>query len=234
MADESPPPPSGPWWKTSSWSPLSWSASSWSASSWPMLTWDYWSAPSATRASDPVDPAPAGWWWADLGQTGLWSFADWRFAREPVIEAAEDADLPDLADIHAASFSQTWSEDEIAALMGGAGVFCLVARRGTPYGTRRPIGFIMMRSVAGEAEVLTIAVHPHHRGAGIGGLLTDAALRRLYVDGVACVFLEVDTQNAPALAVYRRRGFVQVGQRPGYYAHAAGQGHALVLRCDLR
>jgi [ribosomal protein S18]-alanine N-acetyltransferase len=47
------------------------------------------------------------------------------------------------------------------------------------------------------------------------------------------VFLEVDEGNAPALRLYSRAGFEQVGRRPGYYANSEGSASALVLRRNL-
>lgn len=207
-------PPAAPWWKA-----LPWTAAAWTSSSWtPGL-----GLPSLSLPALNLPSWPGGWAMASLGIGG-----------EAVIESATDADLPYMADIHALSFAQIWSEDEIAALLASPGTFAIVARRASPFGTRRPIGFMIVRAAAGEAEVLTIAVDPAHRGSGIGSRLTAEALRRLYAERVEAVFLEVDSENTAALAVYQRQGFVQVGLRPGYYAHAAGRGHALVLRRDLR
>lgn len=152
----------------------------------------------------------------------------------PVVEAATPADLPALSDLHAASFPHPWDIDELAALLASPGVQCLVIRRPSLVVSRKPVAFVIYRLVADEAEILTIAVHPRWRRGGLGASLVDAAKRRLYAERAAALFLEVDSENAAALALYRRRGFVQVGTRPGYYAHASGRGHALVMRCDLR
>ncbi len=152
---------------------------------------------------------------------------------EPVIEPAVDGDIPVLSDIHAASFANDWSDDEIAALMGGAGVSTMVARRRLPFGTRRPVGFLMARSVLDEAEVLTLAVSPAWRGLGIGRDLVRQTLRSLSLNGTHSVFLEVDSDNSSARRLYEGAGFRQVGLRRGYYSASNGAGTALVLRRDL-
>ena len=151
----------------------------------------------------------------------------------PLIDAAAAADAPSLAEIHAASFARGWSEAELEALVADPAVDALVARRASPFGTRRPVGFALCRRAGEEAEVLTVAVSPHWRGRGVATELTETLLRRLYAERVAAVFLEVDAGNVPALALYRRLRFHQVGERRGYYAGSGG-GHALVMRCDLR
>lgn len=152
---------------------------------------------------------------------------------EPVIEPAADRDVPVLADIHAASFANDWSEDEITSLMSGAGVSATVARRRMPFGSRRPVGFMLTRTVLDEAEILTVAVAPTWRGLGVGRDLVIRTLRDLAHSGVTSVFLEVDADNTPARRLYEGSGFRQVGVRRGYYSASPGAGTALVLRRDL-
>jgi ribosomal-protein-alanine N-acetyltransferase len=65
-------------------------------------------------------------------------------------------------------------------------------------------------------------------------MLLDRHLHNLERRGIARLFLEVESGNKPALALYRRFGFVQVGERPGYYARPDGsRALALIMRRDL-
>lgn len=158
----------------------------------------------------------------------------WYDPYPPFIDAARLADVDDLAEIHAAGFHRGWHAAEVEALLVQSGVVTLVARRGSPFGTRRPVGFVMVRAAVDEAEVLTIAVAPRHRGKGLGRRLLDEAIRRLYHDRVRSLFLEVDETNGPATRLYRRLGFTVVGSRPNYYAAPGGKpSGALVMRADL-
>jgi ribosomal-protein-alanine N-acetyltransferase len=62
--------------------------------------------------------------------------------------------------------------------------------------------------------------------------LLDINLRRLAGLGARSVFLEVDEGNVPAMRLYQRAGFREVGRREAYYP--AGRGSAaLILRRDL-
>ena len=151
-----------------------------------------------------------------------------------LIEEAGVDDIPVIAEIHRASFAQEWTADEIAALLSKPGVSALVARRGSWWTSARPVGFLLLRTVADEAEILTVAVHPANRSGGTGRALVAEALRRLYRDRIDHAFLEVAADNEAALAIYRRLGFRMVGERPSYYSGAGGNGGlALVMRCDL-
>ncbi|WP_181707946.1 GNAT family N-acetyltransferase [Chthonobacter rhizosphaerae] len=158
----------------------------------------------------------------------------WYDPYPAVIDEARLGDVDDLADIHATAFHRGWHAAEVEALLVQSGVFTFVARRGVPFGSRRPVGFVMIRAAGDEAEVLTIAVTPRHRGKGLGRRLIDHALRRLYHDRIRSLFLEVDETNGPACRLYKAVGFKVVGSRPNYYAKgSAPPATALVMRADL-
>lgn len=85
--------------------------------------------------------------------------------------------------------------------------------------------------VAGDtADVMTVAVDPATRGAGLGTMLIDHLLQVARERGCAQVLLEVRGDNAPAIELYRRHGFVQLHTRPGYYR---GGTDALVMRAEV-
>jgi len=159
----------------------------------------------------------------------------WFAAPKPVCEPGRIADADDLAAIHAHAFRHGWPTTEMEALLADPTVTVIVAREGRSAFTRRPVGFVMVRAAADEAEVLTVAVHPSRRSRGIGRLLLEETIRRLYFMRVGSLFLEVDEGNMPALALYRRLGFKEVGQRRNYYAQSGGAtANALVMRADLK
>ena len=164
-----------------------------------------------------------------------YSLLAWAFPPPPiVIEPARPEDLGPLAEIHGRAFAHEWSETELAALVADPSVICLVAKRGNAFGTKRPFGFLLLRFAADEAEVLTIAVDPTRRGRGYGHMLMMAGIERLIRRDVAHLFLEVDEGNAPAVRLYQKIGFIEVGKCKGYYATANGRSTALVMRLDLK
>jgi [ribosomal protein S18]-alanine N-acetyltransferase len=144
-----------------------------------------------------------------------------------VLSEAGPADGRALAALHSASFHHPWSDGDFLKMLRDRSI---VAHRASV--ADKVVGFIISRMVAGEAEVLSIAVGASRRGKGLGGQLLDLHLRRLAGLGVCAVFLEVAEDNMPARALYRRAGFRDVGRREGYYDASKGPA-ALVLRRDL-
>lgn len=90
-------------------------------------------------------------------------------------------------------------------------------------------GFGVVRTIAGEAELLTLAVDPSKRRQGLGSTLVSQLCAAAKKAGAQEMFLEVAADNTAACALYAKHGFAQVGRRPAYYAGI----DALVLRRAL-
>jgi ribosomal-protein-alanine N-acetyltransferase len=145
------------------------------------------------------------------------------------LRAADASDALALAKAHASAFEASWPPEAFTALMGTPGTFALAAVDDAP------VGLILMRAIAGEAEVLTLAVEPAHRRRGVARDLLQAGLDLAILAGAETCFLEVAADNVAALGLYRAAGFVQAGQRAGYYRRPDGKAvDALVLRCTLK
>lgn len=130
-----------------------------------------------------------------------------------------------LADIHAQAFDAPWTALDLAGLMDQPGVLALAEGRD---------GFILIRVVADEAEILTLAVRPDRRRLGLGDRLTRRAALAARDRGARRLFLEVAEDNPAAHALYGRAGFMPAGRRRGYYARARGPAiDAVILSLEL-
>ena len=132
---------------------------------------------------------------------------------EPIGAEAADA----LAAAHALAFDH-----------GSPGAFALAVRLDDT-----PRAFILCRAIAGEAEVLTLAVDPLLRRQGVARALLTAAIGAAEAAGADVLFLEVAADNEAALGLYAGAGFVRVGARRGYYRRADGAIDAIAMRRDL-
>jgi ribosomal-protein-alanine N-acetyltransferase len=138
-------------------------------------------------------------------------------------------DAAALAGVHAGSFDAPWSPEDLRQLIGGPGALAVLAED-----AQGPVGFILARAVAGEAEILTVAVEPQRRRCGLGSVLVEAAAGAARAAGAESLFLEVATDNAAGLRLYERAGFERAGFRARYYKReGAPPADAFVLRRDL-
>jgi ribosomal-protein-alanine acetyltransferase len=81
----------------------------------------------------------------------------------------------------------------------------------------RVAGFVLARFVAGEMEILNLAVLPDSRRRGLGSMLVREALRHAALAGCTKAFLEVRASNGPGIAFYQAHGFALAGHRAHYY-----------------
>ena len=138
-----------------------------------------------------------------------------------VLHAITAADLPALAKLHGQSFVEAWDAQALAGLIAAPGAIGLIAEPA--------FGFILVRTVADEAEVLTICVANSARRSGVGAALLQAGAAKAAEMGAKTMFLEVVTDNDAGKALYTRHGFAEVGSRKAYY-----QGKdALIMRAAL-
>ena len=144
------------------------------------------------------------------------------------LRPATRADGPALAELHASAFDEPWPAEDILRFAEDRGGFALAIEEDGGLA-----GFILCRLIAGEAEVLTLAVRPAARRRGIARALLEAALV-LAQPTAESMFLEVAADNPAAVALYESAGFETVGRRAGYYGRpSAGSVDALVMRRTL-
>jgi ribosomal-protein-alanine N-acetyltransferase len=144
------------------------------------------------------------------------------------LRPAGRVDAQALAAVHAAAFDSPWSADAFAALLDTPGVYAVVAE------ADGFAGLVLMRAIAGEAEVLTLAVIPAQRRRGAARALLAAGLELAARAGAETAFLEVAADNAAAIDLYHQAGFEAVGRRAGYYHRDPEAAmDALVLRRAL-
>lgn len=131
-------------------------------------------------------------------------------------------DALELADLEAQVFADAWDAEHFRALLG-QDRFVVVGA----FGPAGLCAYLTAYSVAGELEIVNVAVAAALRGQGIGRSLLLFFLEQGRLRGAARAVLEVRSGNAAARALYGSCGFVQVGVRRAYYADSGED--ALVL-----
>jgi uncharacterized protein len=107
-------------------------------------------------------------------------------------------------------------------------VFQVAQENGTIVGEGIALVRHHKRSLSGR--LYSLAVHPDHRGHGIGNRLLQKTLAELVARGAKRVFLEVEQVNTSAVKLYERHGFRPIGVLTDYY----GPGrHGLHMVCEL-
>ena len=139
------------------------------------------------------------------------------------IVTMDESHVAAIAQLEKLCFSDPWSEKSIGSELNNRLSYWLVAMEGDTL-----VGYVGSQSVLGESDMMNIAVHPEHRRKGIAEALVLALVAGLSEKGNHSLMLEVRVSNDPAIALYEKLGFVQVGRRPNYYRNP--KEDALILR----
>ena len=97
--------------------------------------------------------------------------------------------------------------------------------------TSQIVAYAFIRRVADELHILKIAVTPARRGHGIATWFLNSCFTMGTRQGANSVFLEVRPSNIPAVELYEKLGFKEIGRRPKYYSDS--KEDALVMMKKL-
>lgn len=138
---------------------------------------------------------------------------------------ATPKDLPEILALEQGGFEpkERWSERSWAGELAADNRTVLVA--GEPVA-----GVITVQQAGAVAELNRIVVAPAYRRTGLGHALLTAGIATAVAAEAEEMLLEVRHDNAGALGLYARHGFVEIARRPDYYGSGVD---AVILRMDL-
>lgn len=127
-----------------------------------------------------------------------------------MIRTMVSQDLAQVSAIERQVEFHPWSERQFQESLD-AGQRCTVMVDG-----KKVIGFCILQPVLDEANLLLMAIDPNFQRQGRGLVMLEESIALL---GEQCVmiFLEVRASNRPAIALYEKVGFHQMGMRKNYY-----------------
>ena len=140
-----------------------------------------------------------------------------------IIETMKSSHVAQIAELEKICFSDPWSEKSIASELNNELAFWLTAIEGDLVA-----GYIGSQTVIDETDMMNVAVHPDFRRKGIAEALVNALIEALKSRGSRCLTLEVRASNVPAITLYEKLGFSQIGRRKNYYRNP--REDALILR----
>lgn len=143
-----------------------------------------------------------------------------------IIRQMQLQDVPAIAELEKLCFSDPWSENSIASELVNPLSYWLVAED-----NGKIAGYVGSQAVLDAADMMNLAVSPDYRQQGVGQALVNGLVAYLEQNNVIALLLEVRVSNMPAISLYEKLGFIQVGRRPKYYHNP--REDALILRKEL-
>ena len=135
----------------------------------------------------------------------------------------DETHISAVAEMEKLCFSDPWSVNSITSELNNPLSLWLVAMD-----EDKLVGYVGSQSVLGWSDMMNLAVLPDYRRQGVGEGLVKELIEKLQEQKNTCLTLEVRSSNAPAIGLYEKMGFVQVGKRPNYYRNP--KEDALIMR----
>ena len=125
---------------------------------------------------------------------------------------AELRHIEQLEQIEQACFSMPWTREQLESQLPDSCHVFIAAESGEAV-----LGYVGMMYIIDEGYISNVAIAPEYRRQGIADALIDELMGRAAALNLAFVTLEARQSNSPAIALYKKLGFVPVGVRKNYY-----------------
>ncbi|ROT93552.1 ribosomal-protein-alanine N-acetyltransferase [Marinobacter sp. R17] len=142
------------------------------------------------------------------------------------VRPLDPADIPDILSIELTGYSHPWSEALFRDCFRPDYRLWGLADEDTLQ------GYAVVAYLFDEAHLLNLCVGSQWRGSGAGRLLLRHLIGESFREKMCRVLLEVRRSNDVAIGLYKTEGFVQIGERPGYYPASPAREDALVLALE--
>ena len=134
-------------------------------------------------------------------------------------------DVKTVAQIEKECFSLPWSEASFEDSLAREDTVFLVCE------DLDVVGYIGMYLSFEEGEITNVAVTPSYRQRGCGNLLIQAIKEEAKARAAECVILEVRVSNVPAISLYKKHGFEEIGIRKNFYEHPSED--AIIMKVGI-
>ena len=147
-------------------------------------------------------------------------------------------DVSAVAAIEKMCFSLPWSEQSLIDSVKREDTMFLVCEEfdeknsdDTGDENSNIVGYIGMYLSFDEGDITNVAVSPAHRKKGYGEALVSKAKELAREKQLEMILLEVRVSNAPAISLYKKMGFEELGIRKNFYEHPVED--AIIMKCPL-
>ena len=121
-------------------------------------------------------------------------------------------DLEKMKDTLYSDFDNFWSYNVLKQELQNQNTTYIIAKENDEV-----VGFAGISTCLDEATLNNIVVKKSHRNRGIGGELLEALIELCSDLSIRTFTLEVDVSNEPAIHLYEKFGFKNLGIRKKYY-----------------
>ncbi len=136
-------------------------------------------------------------------------------------------DLPRILPLETAAYEFPWSEAIFRDCFAANYTGLAIEYDGALF------GYGVLSVAAGEAHILNVVISASQRGLGLGKKLVRRLIDQARWHRVERIFLEVRASNTVARSLYKGLGFLEIGERKGYYPGRQMREDGVVMSLQL-
>ena len=153
------------------------------------------------------------------------------------VRRMREGDLPAVRAIEVLSFSNPWSDNTFRGEIQNTSIsspMVVVRKPANPAVAEEGevVAYIVYWQIRDDVQINNVAVHPDHRGLGLGEAMMRYAIAKVRAAGAGFVTLEVRQSNTAAVTLYKKLGFEILGARKNYYTKPDEDAHVMGLVLD--
>lgn len=122
--------------------------------------------------------------------------------------------LDDILNLEKLCFSDSWTEGQLLSEIESE-YGCIFIK----YDKGVPAGYSIWHMAGDQAELYRIGTDPIKRGKGYADMLMESGITWAKAREAESIFLEVRAGNLPAISLYKKHGFENIGIRKKYYTN---------------
>ena len=145
--------------------------------------------------------------------------------KEIKIEEMSLSDLESIKDILISDFDDFWNYNILKEELESIDSKYIVAKTNDG----EIISFAGIKIIVDTADIMNIVVKKSWRNQGVGNLLLSNLISICKISNLSSLSLEVNEDNLPAIHLYEKFGFKQVGVRKNYYQDKDGMIMSLLF-----
>lgn len=132
------------------------------------------------------------------------------------IKQIEEQDIPAICKIEQDNFTRPWGKGSLEGFVDNPAAVFLKAQI-----NEELAGYCLFLLSFDTGDLYRIAVKPERKRQGVGARLLEEGLLQCGQKGADRILLEVRASNTPAIALYQKHFFQELGRRKGYYTQPA-------------
>lgn len=140
-----------------------------------------------------------------------------------IVRVMSAEDIDQVTEIEKQCFSTPWARQGFLDVLGREDVLFLVACE-----QNTVLGYVGVYCTSDEGEITNVAVDPDQRRKKVAQQLMTELIARLDAKEISRIVLEVRASNQPAIELYKKLGFENVGTRKRFYQKPTEDAYIMI------